>query len=123
VWSRKISDDTAKLLLSRLRDEVEFQMAEGVDQDLAYVVDIVKRALSREIYDYERNDEFDAQARELLEIAAEVYPSLANYEPEPGTKPNPAPILVEIAARTGDKPSPDGHAARVRRAQPRTRLG
>jgi hypothetical protein len=67
----------------------------SVDEDIAYVSDIAKRILSKQLFTDE-NDEVFESLREGLGRAEQKVPTLASYEPDPKTAPQVGNILQEI---------------------------
>jgi hypothetical protein len=101
IWAAKLTADQASRVIDKFEGEIRFHANPdnpGLDHDLAYISDPVKRILSGEIFEREAND-ITRKADSLVKKAGEIYPSIIQYDPRPGEPPNPDQIIQEIDKR------------------------
>jgi hypothetical protein len=101
IWNPSLTENDAKKLLSIFEEEVAGHEDGSIeDDDLAFAVDIGKRLADGSLLlDGEETDDLKAEARSLIERAAEMYPSAADYEPPADSPPIPVALQEEIEAR------------------------
>ena len=98
AWSAPVSSDVVEACISAFAEEILFQAREGADDDIAYLADLVKRiSLSQLMPDV--SAEIVEKSTRLLQVAAQVYPSIADMRPDPHSPPVVSKVLEEVAAR------------------------
>jgi hypothetical protein len=102
IWSCKVDAQVANDVLKKLASEINYNVGvdEGpnADYDIAYAVDIAARIEQAQIID-QKSRQVRAKARELLEKAASIYPSVKAYTPSPTSAPSVKEIISEIDNR------------------------
>lgn len=98
VWNASLDKSSAQSVLAVLRDEIEAHEDEPLDDDdIAYAADLAARMKSGQLQT--EWEDGPAEAAELLERAAEVYPVIEDYEPVGEGQPHPSEILNALAER------------------------
>lgn len=98
VWSRSISVEVVESLTKAFSEEIRYQARVGADDDIAYLADLVKRVSLRQLAQ-DVPDEILEKSDRLLELAAQIYPSVADMRPETDGPPAVTKVLEEVAAR------------------------
>jgi hypothetical protein len=109
IWAAKLTTDQADRLLKQFESEINFHTDAhnpGLDHDLAYISDSVKRILSGEIFEAGESA-ITRNADSLIKQAAAIYPSVLSYAPSPGAPPKPEQIVHEIDEREAVNNPPD----------------
>jgi hypothetical protein len=109
IWAAKLTPDQVGWILKKLESEIEAHEDNpqyGLDHDLAFIVDPVKRVLSGEIFE-SGNSETTRKANELVQRVAQLYPSVLNYTPTPSQRPDPSQIIQEIDEREAAMAPPE----------------
>jgi hypothetical protein len=100
-WSEKIDPKDASRIIERLKEEIRYNLNPNADDDIAYAADVVHRIASGQIIEADER-KVRSEAKNALAQAAEIYPSIASYRPDPKGPPDPKKILAEIATRLED---------------------
>ena len=97
-WSSKLNAMDAKRVIDRLKNEIRYNHDAHADEDIAYAADVVQRISNGQIVDAsERKVRSDAKS--AIEDAAKIYPSIADYKPDPKGRPSLDKVLSEVAYR------------------------
>jgi hypothetical protein len=115
VWEGRITVSDAVRVVDRLQSEVMGHEQGGYDDDdLAYAVDLAYRIVNGSLVEAGADlDELKAQAQNLIDRAAEIYPAVEAYEAPLDRAPRPTKIIHEIddaAAARAEQASEDGLA-------------
>lgn len=101
IWAAKLTTEQADWLLKRFEGEIENHEENphyGLDHDLAFALDPVKRILTGEIYEIVEND-ITRTANLLIQRAGALYPTALAYTPNPSQPPNPIQVVGQIDER------------------------
>lgn len=96
IWGGIVSREQAIVLLNRLASEIEYNKRPDADDDIAYAVDIASRIAKGHIAD---DSEAKQTARQHLDEAAKLYPSVNDYEPDCTSGPKVESIVKEVNSR------------------------
>lgn len=108
IWSAKLTDLQVNALLNKFEAEVVTHIENpglGLDHDIAYLLDPVKRVSNAEMID---NPQLSQRANSLIQKAAEIYPSILAYTPTPDGPPKPVQVIQEIDERDAQANPPEG---------------
>jgi SIR2-like domain len=101
VWKHDIDRNLASLILEGFATEIRFQATQSADEDIAYLAELTKRVqmglLATSVPDREVLRD---QAKDLLELAARMYPTINTLKPKKTSPPEIATLLDEIAVRS-----------------------
>jgi hypothetical protein len=93
MWSAELPDDLAKPLLETVDNELRSHEARPInDDDIAYAMDLAKRFASGLALEKDTQ----AEARQLVDRATKIYPSVKKYRPPKDGPPNPSRMVKEI---------------------------
>jgi hypothetical protein len=99
VWQWQLEDDDVWILLELIGEELDGHQSDAEplrDADLAFGIDLLHRIVSGQFGQHE--DDQANRAREMIAEAAALYPSAAEYVPDPVGPPEPMAIVEEIDA-------------------------
>lgn len=97
VWEASIGEENASKILDRLEKEISYTKdEEGVDADLAYAADLTRRLIHGWLET--PSDGFVHRAEELLRLAAEIYPAVADI-PIAEDAPQLDEVLLQVEER------------------------
>lgn len=102
IWGESLTHQDFLISVRTLESELELHedSENPLDFDIAFALDVVSRFLDGEIYQPGTDDEeLRAEAEELRNRVAKLYPSSSRYEAPPGGSPEPYEILQEIQSR------------------------
>jgi hypothetical protein len=95
VWAGVIPQEDVEALGSRFRDELNYFLSEGYDEDLAFVIDAAKRVVLGQIFasQVEGAKGID-RLKKLLGEVSKIIPGVPEYDPDPAGPPH-VDVLVE----------------------------
>jgi hypothetical protein len=100
IWSTDLEGSDLRAVLANVQSEIEGHEDGRYigDEDFAFAVDIAKRIASGQMLasDDPDGETLKAEADGLVGRAAEIYDSVAVYEPDPDGPPTPSPITSQI---------------------------
>ena len=105
LWSQTLPTADIDSFIKGLRSEIEGHQEGNIDNDLAYVADIVKRIESGLLTD--GGADLRGQASAALADAAKEYPSVGRLSPSAEGPPDVQDVLDEISAALPDTSSDD----------------
>jgi hypothetical protein len=109
IWAAKLTTEQAGWLLKKFEGEIESHEENpefGLDHDLAFVLDPIKRILAGQIYENGESD-ITHEANSLIQRAGTLYPAVLDYTPNPNQPPNPTQVIAQIDEREAALPPAD----------------
>ena len=97
IWNGKISIKQADSLISFLNNDLDqFEETHQADYDIAYGIDVVGRIANGEIFDHTSSAETVKAAKDVLDKAEKLLPTVQEYDPPSGEAPDLDAVVAVI---------------------------